>query len=119
MARVLTGPEKSSASSVESLDDGFVDPNGRHKVEGKGTKDSRRKNEASRPVEKRSSPARKVAVARRDNGKTICNREFMRGEREAKVSLGESRDASSKGVSKDQRQPRWRDRQEGRWFCDN
>lgn len=77
-----------------------MDPNGRHKVEGKGTKDSRCKNEASRLVEKRSSPTRKVVVARRDNGKTICNGEFMRGEREAKVSLWESRDASTKGVSK-------------------
>jgi hypothetical protein len=79
MSRVLTDLEKkSSASSVDGLDDGFVDPNGRHKVEGKGTKDSRCKNEASRLVEKRSSPTRKVVVARRDNGKTICNGEFMR-----------------------------------------
>jgi hypothetical protein len=40
MAGVISGPEESTATAVNSLDDRFVQPKGRHIVERKGTKDT-------------------------------------------------------------------------------
>ena len=50
MARIFTNPEKSTATTVNSFDDGLMEAKGGHVVEGEGAKDASIKSKSTSPV---------------------------------------------------------------------
>jgi len=91
MAGVISSPEESAATAVNSFDDRFVQPEGRHIVERKGTKDTGTQSKAPGTVQKGSTPTREVPVTRSNEGLAISNGKLMRRKRKAKIGLWEGR----------------------------
>jgi hypothetical protein len=91
-AGVLTDPEESTATTVDSFDYGFVQSKGRHIMKRKGTKDTCTESKAPRVVKEGSTPARKISVTGSDERLAISNGKFMGKKGKAKICLREGRD---------------------------
>jgi hypothetical protein len=77
MAGVLTGPEESAATTVNSFGYDFVQSKERHIMKRKGTKDTCTESKAPCAVKEGSTLARKISVIGSDERLAISNGKFM------------------------------------------
>jgi hypothetical protein len=100
MAGVVTGPEESTATTVDSFDNRFMQAKGGHVVKREGAKDTGTQGKASSTVQKGSPPPGEVFVTGSKERLAVGNGKLVRREREAKVGLRKGGNRSTKEAGK-------------------
>jgi glutaredoxin len=89
MTGIITNLEKSTAPAIDSFDDRLRDLQGRHIVKRDRTKNCSRKSKTPSSIKERGMPFEEVLITRREERKTIVDRNFVGRQRESEISLRE------------------------------